>query len=38
MQACISDPEHGYWRRRDTIGAAGDFVTAPRSADFSANS
>jgi NADH dehydrogenase [ubiquinone] 1 alpha subcomplex assembly factor 7 len=29
MQACISDPEHGYWRRRDTIGAAGDFVTAP---------
>jgi NADH dehydrogenase [ubiquinone] 1 alpha subcomplex assembly factor 7 len=29
MQACISDPEDGYWRRRDTIGAAGDFVTAP---------
>jgi NADH dehydrogenase [ubiquinone] 1 alpha subcomplex assembly factor 7 len=29
MQACIGDPEHGYWRRRDTIGAAGDFVTAP---------
>ena len=29
MQACVSDPEHGYWRRRDTIGAAGDFVTAP---------
>jgi NADH dehydrogenase [ubiquinone] 1 alpha subcomplex assembly factor 7 len=29
MQACIGDPEHGYWRRCDTIGAAGDFVTAP---------
>jgi NADH dehydrogenase [ubiquinone] 1 alpha subcomplex assembly factor 7 len=29
MQTCISDSEHGYWRRRDTIGAAGDFVTAP---------
>jgi SAM-dependent MidA family methyltransferase len=29
MQACIGDAEHGYWRRRDTIGAAGDFVTAP---------
>jgi NADH dehydrogenase [ubiquinone] 1 alpha subcomplex assembly factor 7 len=29
MQACVDDPEHGYWRRRDTIGAAGDFVTAP---------
>ena len=29
MQACVGDPEHGYWRRRDTIGAAGDFVTAP---------
>jgi SAM-dependent MidA family methyltransferase len=29
MQACVGDPEYGYWRRRDTIGAAGDFVTAP---------
>jgi NADH dehydrogenase [ubiquinone] 1 alpha subcomplex assembly factor 7 len=29
MQVCLGDPEHGYWRRRDTIGAAGDFVTAP---------
>jgi NADH dehydrogenase [ubiquinone] 1 alpha subcomplex assembly factor 7 len=29
MQVCVGDPEHGYWRRRDTIGAAGDFVTAP---------
>ena len=29
MQACLGDPEHGYWQRRDTIGAAGDFVTAP---------
>ncbi|MET0653474.1 MAG: SAM-dependent methyltransferase [Hyphomicrobiaceae bacterium] len=29
MHLCVGDPEHGYWRRRDTIGAAGDFVTAP---------
>jgi NADH dehydrogenase [ubiquinone] 1 alpha subcomplex assembly factor 7 len=29
MQVCVGDAEHGYWRRRDTIGAAGDFVTAP---------
>src|SRR5262245_42684345 len=29
MQVCVGDPEHGYWRRRDTIGAGGDFVTAP---------
>jgi len=29
MQVCVSDPAHGYWRRRHTIGAAGDFVTAP---------
>ena len=29
MHLCVGDPEHDYWRRRDTIGAAGDFVTAP---------
>jgi SAM-dependent MidA family methyltransferase len=29
MQVCVGDPEHGYWCRGDTIGAAGDFVTAP---------
>jgi SAM-dependent MidA family methyltransferase len=29
MRACAADPEHGYWRKRDTIGAAGDFITAP---------
>ena len=29
MQACAGDPQHGYWRKTDTIGAAGDFITAP---------
>jgi SAM-dependent MidA family methyltransferase len=29
MLACLADPEHGYWRRAQTLGAAGDFVTAP---------
>jgi len=29
MEICLSDPEHGYYRRRQPIGAAGDFVTAP---------
>jgi SAM-dependent MidA family methyltransferase len=29
MRACAGDPEHGYWRKAETIGAAGDFVTAP---------
>jgi len=29
MGACLADPEHGYWRRKDVIGASGDFVTAP---------
>jgi NADH dehydrogenase [ubiquinone] 1 alpha subcomplex assembly factor 7 len=28
MAACLADPRHGYWRR-SSIGAAGDFVTAP---------
>lgn len=29
MLACLADPEHGYYKRRSAIGAAGDFVTAP---------
>ncbi len=29
MEACLGDREHGYYRRRPAIGAAGDFVTAP---------
>jgi SAM-dependent MidA family methyltransferase len=29
MHACLADPVHGYWRRATTIGADGDFVTAP---------
>ncbi len=29
MEICLSDPEHGYYRRCEPIGAAGDFITAP---------
>ncbi|MBX9589605.1 MAG: SAM-dependent methyltransferase [Hyphomonadaceae bacterium] len=29
MRACLEDPRHGYWRRTATIGAGGDFITAP---------
>ena len=29
MQLCLSDPEHGYYRRKPAIGAEGDFITAP---------
>src|SRR5262245_23005628 len=29
MQTCLDDPVHGYRLKPDTIGAAGDFVTAP---------
>jgi SAM-dependent MidA family methyltransferase len=29
MLACFSDPQHGYWRKAGTIGAEGDFITAP---------
>jgi NADH dehydrogenase [ubiquinone] 1 alpha subcomplex assembly factor 7 len=29
MQACLLDPEHGYYTRAEVFGAAGDFVTAP---------
>jgi SAM-dependent MidA family methyltransferase len=29
MQACLHDPEHGYYRRSLAIGRGGDFITAP---------
>jgi NADH dehydrogenase [ubiquinone] 1 alpha subcomplex assembly factor 7 len=29
MALCLSHPVHGYYVRRDPLGAAGDFVTAP---------
>jgi NADH dehydrogenase [ubiquinone] 1 alpha subcomplex assembly factor 7 len=29
IDRALSDPEHGYYRTRDPLGAAGDFVTAP---------
>lgn len=29
MSACLTDPDHGYYRRMPAIGAGGDFVTAP---------
>jgi SAM-dependent MidA family methyltransferase len=29
MQACLQDPEHGYYRRQTAIGRGGDFITAP---------
>ncbi|HJU33192.1 MAG TPA: SAM-dependent methyltransferase [Hyphomicrobiaceae bacterium] len=29
VRACLFDPAHGYWSRPETIGKAGDFVTAP---------
>jgi NADH dehydrogenase [ubiquinone] 1 alpha subcomplex assembly factor 7 len=29
MQACLHDPEHGYYRAKTAIGSKGDFVTAP---------
>jgi SAM-dependent MidA family methyltransferase len=29
VQACLHDPQHGYYRRQMAIGSAGDFVTAP---------
>ena len=29
MQACLADPEHGYYMQRDAFGAKGDFITAP---------
>src|SRR5262245_19611902 len=29
MELCLADAEHGYWQRAATIGADGDFITAP---------
>ena len=29
MEAALGDPEHGYYRTRDPLGRAGDFITAP---------
>jgi NADH dehydrogenase [ubiquinone] 1 alpha subcomplex assembly factor 7 len=29
MQACLHDPEHGYYRKSLAIGRGGDFITAP---------
>jgi NADH dehydrogenase [ubiquinone] 1 alpha subcomplex assembly factor 7 len=29
VQACLHDPEHGYYRRSLAIGRGGDFITAP---------
>lgn len=29
MALCLGDPEHGYYRTRDPLGAAGDFITSP---------
>lgn len=29
MQACLTDPEHGYYVNKQAIGAKGDFITAP---------
>ncbi len=29
MTECLADPDHGYYRTRDPLGAAGDFTTAP---------
>jgi len=29
MQACLADPEYGYYMTRDPLGRAGDFTTAP---------
>ena len=29
MRLCLTHPQYGYYLRRDAIGAAGDFITAP---------
>lgn len=29
MELCLTHPQHGYYRRDDPLGAAGDFTTAP---------
>ncbi len=29
MEACLYDPDHGYYKKRDPLGRGGDFITAP---------
>lgn len=29
METALAHPEHGYYRKKDPLGAAGDFITAP---------
>jgi SAM-dependent MidA family methyltransferase len=29
MELCLSHPQHGYYMKRDPLGEAGDFITAP---------
>jgi NADH dehydrogenase [ubiquinone] 1 alpha subcomplex assembly factor 7 len=29
MRLCLTDPQHGYYVKRDPLGAGGDFTTAP---------
>ena len=29
VEACLYDPDHGYYRKRNAIGQGGDFITAP---------
>ena len=29
MAICLGDPEHGYYRTHDPLGAGGDFITSP---------
>jgi NADH dehydrogenase [ubiquinone] 1 alpha subcomplex assembly factor 7 len=29
MEACLYDPEHGYYKNKDPLGRHGDFITAP---------
>jgi NADH dehydrogenase [ubiquinone] 1 alpha subcomplex assembly factor 7 len=29
MRLCLTDPEHGYYVKRDPLGSGGDFITAP---------
>jgi len=29
VEACLADPEHGYYRKANPLGGGGDFITAP---------